>query len=363
MSATRYTHVSADRCGVSPRSADWCRRMFVGGLLDDLGINCGVESKSTSDFSVPVFRASQATKTRKVFWNLDENGSFRLKRGTAVPWSDKFKPAGGTDHHLVILDDTGPGGSIVGEWDFWEWATNGDVRSLFNSANLAAGYKPGIHATAGAAHYFPVGLGNDGPFVIAPLTDGLVFPEEVKAGYIGHVVRLIVGAQSSMSGFEAPPGMDPDDPAIGVRFGCAASPCPQYESREVATTYQQLALMVPDGARFRLVITKAEAERRLREGGASGVLLDSLLVVACALIDFGVIVGRTSKLKPALDFDGSRPAEWKALGFTSSSVADTSLHGLIRGPEDIACCAFATSTLADGSTTRRSGPAVSVGYP
>lgn len=356
----------ADQCGVSARSDDWCRRFFNNadvGTLTELGFYCGVEKTASDDWSVHAYRRSQATKTRRVFWNTDENGSFRLPLGTAVPWNSAWKPGGATDHHLCILDDSGPNGEVVGEWDFWEWSTAGTLGAVFNGANLKAGYTPGVHATAGTAAYWKAGSGNDGPFVVSPLLKGEVFPEEVKAGYVGHVIGIAVGGQCSMTGPEAAPGIDPDHSSIGTLVGCAASPCSQFESRLTISTPAQLARMVPDGARFRLAISKVEALRRLRENGHTGVLLKSLETIAYALIDFGMVIRRTTKAKAVLCGVGSNPALWNDLGFTTPTVADTAFHDLIRGPEDLVCCGFATSTPARGSKTRRSGPAVAVGYP
>lgn len=352
-----WDEVPADTIRSSPRSDDWCQRLFNFGDLETLAsvtINVGLEKESQYDWSIPIWDASLATGERRVFLDPRYSGSFRLQIGEKIPWSSKFKPSGGTDHHMVIIDkEKGI------EWDFWAFSKNGSPVCLLNYSNLRAGYVPVSHATAGTAVKceYPT-EGNSSAFVVGPLSRGVVLPSEIAQGRIPHAMKLVVSSACSMVGPAAPAELDVDDPLIGTVFGAAVSPSSLFESRNLRG---DLRKMVSDGRRYQYMVNETELGKRLAQTNLSTSEKSIARIIANCWREFGFFIGHTSKTRASFMGDGSNPDAWRKVGF----VGDGSklLLGLIRSPQDLRCLDVPTSTLIDGTNTRHEGEAKNIVYP
>lgn len=370
-SAGPWERAPADRVATSARCGDWAGRLFdhadAAGTLADVKVSAGLVD-SQYDYSIPVYQATAATPLRRVFPRPGWPGSFKLTRGTRIPWDPSWHPAGGSDGHAVVVAVDGT------EWDLWGLSTpqhtpgsRPQLGCSFDLGNLADGYNPRVDLCAAT-----LARGEPGSpaFPVGNLSLGVVEPEAVAAGRVEEVVGLVVGKQSSMTGPACPPSVPgPDDPRVGVSCGIAVAPAGQHESRNIRSTTGQLEQMVPDGTRFVVRLTDSDITSWLDRRGYRGRLRDTARVLAEAISEDpdgvraagpGVIVTHTSAGGASITLDGSDPQAWRDLGIRGDGR--DLLAGLIDSADRIRVLEPPLAACTAGVASRRSCRATAWSY-
>jgi hypothetical protein len=327
----------------SPRSAEWAQRIYDYADTRDHtpSVEFGFDPPS-SDYSVPIYSADDATTTIRVFRRPFTSwpGRFDVALGGRIPWNPSWLPADGNDGHLTILNfRTGE------EWDLWGVATPTfhpayltQVECATNFDNLLAGYDMSTDLCAGAAVRItePSGAVADvrsyrGNYpwsteIGIQQSIGLATPAEVAAGRIPHALRFEVSSTMSMTGPACPADVTgPDDPRVGSTCGIALAPGGQFDSRDTVSSPAQLSKMVPRGTRFVIDMTDAQIDQWLDARGYTGTLRSTARVFAVALRDYGLIQVMTTGGSAIIPVSGARnPAT--ASGWRSLGIADDGGH-------------------------------------
>lgn len=208
------------------------------------------------DYSVPIFRTGTGQQTvvlRDYDGNVSGTGHPKLTvdsdgattvgspAGTVRPSG----PAGtGADGHLVLYDVTN-----TTEYDYWAATTARDAAG----ASLGGG-QPGTQVlAAGAIDIFNVtgsGVNNDGVFSAramgTPLLAGMVLPEDVRSGTIGHALSFAIPGPRNLN------AADPSEPLSTDYF----YPASTTETDFYSTDPNALAA----GQRIRLKQTLVDSE-------------------------------------------------------------------------------------------------------
>ncbi len=343
-SPPRSWETPAAQIATSPDSAKWADRIWKYAGKDGLnvGIESGIDDKAGNDYSVPLYCASDATTTIKVYRRPNFGGSFQLPRGTSIPWNPAWRPSDGRDGFLVIVDP-----SNGREWDLWAVSSPQfhpesylpQTTCALDLNNAAAGFSASTSLCAASLMLVagPDGQPADvrtyrGNFPPASgggvqNTFGLTTPAEVASGKISHVLEWAVGRQSSMTGPVCPDLTSPYDPRIGLTCGVAVAPAGQFESRALSAATAPctvvvsqsacLAGMIPDGTRWVLTITDAEIEAWLDSEGYVGQQRATARTFVVALRDYGAVEKDTTGLSDYFQVAGAAnpttATQWRAL--------------------------------------------------
>ncbi len=293
---------------------------------------------TTGDYSVPVFDARKATRTRKYFitdWGWGQDG--------VIPWDDSFTGGGGSDNGVVVHNpDTG---------EIWAvWADQGanftgclgkmlKGYSAFTDMCVGSAYKmlndDGTSADARNWSGEFVSLGNGMPPMSA-----LVTSWEVASGKIPHALSATVF--NPMFGPACAPEQMSTE-AAGVDCGFYVAPATRIEHVEGAHTGCNVrnepntpawrSKTIPHGLRLALNVTDDEINQWLDRRGFTEPLRTTARVFAVAMRDYGWIVTVTGCSSVAFQVDGFKnpdsKAIWEQLGITSNDVSATLLDGLM----------------------------------
>lgn len=332
------------------RSDDWCDRWIAGGM-----------AKATADFGLRPNSFSEPQDyedgTTTLVWL--RSGSYTFKAPIKLPGT--IVPSTGSDHQfdLHCKDGTvisgwqliGPNSGIGEAWNRTQaWAWN-----RFNGRNASMS-----DSFAATISIFPPGdetnLNVNDPAI--PLWF-VPKPEQVAAGAILNRLPLCVPRSVSMSGPLAPLSVtDCEDPDVGKKFGCSASPALYLESKYKSTP-AQLSAMVPDGMSGCLELSNDDIAAWVKQRGFAGPLAITARIFAVCLRDYGWTQAETGGWT-VFPCDGSPAAQkqWKAMGLTPT----TDLFGGLFTRERMRALRPPTSTDAKGNTFTREGPAVSISY-
>lgn len=363
---------------VSPRSADWADRFFTyanhlgdDGTMATVIVNMGLESDVSDDYSMPLDQSGPST-TRRFFLRPNEPGVFAVAPGTAEKFTANFHPSRGKDGEMATIDP-----ATGHEVDYWQlsapWdqtsdrpqsAAYGNINNLTvnptfnpNADLVAATVAP---CTDKAGHLIDVRTwnGNGYSAILAPYSIGVTTAAEVQSGVIEHVIFITIG--NPLKKPVAPSTItNPDDPSIGVTYGLAGLPAGQHELTTNSYTLP-LTQAVPDGLRIYLR-PDYDIEGWLDSRSYTDTLRDTARCFAVAIRDYGLIAKENGPGRAAIKCDGSTVSAWRDLGI--SDDGHTLLYGLITSADDLIVCAWPSTTLADGSTTRRAVRADDITYP
>ena len=200
----------------------------------------------TNDYAHPVYFSQPGDPLYTI--HVTTGGGTSNLEGLQVPIPAVAKPAGGTDHHLCIIDQ-----AAGKEYDMWQAA---DPSGTGGPLTCSWGEMTDYSATSSA---FFVGSATAGGF---HLPAGLVRSEEFVAGEIRHALFAVVPCCVGVS------------PWVSTRGGNCDYTC---------TSGQGLAM----GARIVLGMTDAEITALGKNSAATAVLM--------ALAHYGAIVGDTAQ--------------------------------------------------------------------
>jgi len=115
-------------------STNWFNSANLPGRTD--ATQRGAIDLAFDEYSTPVYDARDATANQPFFvtgWGPGDNmGSTRT-----IPWNPSWRPAGGADQEMIIVDRT-----TGHEWGLWGLQQD-NWSSCLTLANLAGGYRPG----------------------------------------------------------------------------------------------------------------------------------------------------------------------------------------------------------------------------
>lgn len=393
-------------CGLAQdaRSSDWANRLWlysrINGQMatnpeaephrDKHGIMFGFDADPSTDFSVAVYDARDATGTIRVFQRHGWVGLMSINNGDRIPWNPSWKASTGSDALMVILDpDTGRHWSLWGVvqhqggvyndsqcWPsslYW-WMSGGGYHSgtdlCVGGADLAR------NASRTAVADYRTNGGNN------PATRGigideyamLVTPQEVATGSIRHAMMMPV--YNTMSGGTVCTASQMSTNAFGHTCGEAVAPAGNFEkaggewdqcNASVAagmTADQWRATSLPEGTRMALRLSDAEIETWLNSRGYTGAQRTTAKAFAVALVNYGWFI--TDSTCYAADFQvsgGINPqtaTAWRNLGITGHGR--DLLDGLFKR-DRIWTIAPPTNHCVDGVNRKTSCPANSITYP
>jgi hypothetical protein len=379
-------NVPAADVPLDSRSDEWRDRFWrfaIGNATPDdpdadgnrgrFGVEFGFDEPA-ADFAVPVYSAADATTTRRVRQRSGWQGGFNLGPDDTIPWNPGWRPSGGSDSKMVILDpESGR------EWGLWGLVkTEPDGR--YNDSQclthvLGIGYDRETDLCAGGATLvvdstgrpidYRTYTGNDPKArgVGIPELAMLTLPSEVASGAIRHALSMPV--YNTMGGPRCGPEVvDTSAPEFGVTCGDAVAPAGQLESatgltgcgpdgqrHDDARTRRQRA--VPEGMRFALRASDADIAAWLDQRGYQGRLRETARIFAVALRDYGWMVTGTSCFSAEFIAAGStNPAtarQWRDLGIDGNGK--DLLFGLLTR-ERIVALAPAVNECSDGPASR-----------
>ena len=291
--------------GLSPRSAEFADRCYRYCSL----AGPGKVSTYFDDYSIPVYDAREATTTIRVFRaGFGYPGS--IANGASIPWTPSWKPGGGNDHIMVILDPlTGK------EIDLWTAYLPGTTEqsTCITVENIALGIgQAGNVLCAGGADVIQDETGKAIDYWTAtttyPIGGGyfeqyamLVTAAEVQAGAIRHAMNLTM--YSTMFGPQCSAADLADPTKAGETCGFWVNPASRLEWASVpqgcgantqANTVAGRSRTVPEGSRFFIEASDAEIEKWLDSRAVAGALRRTARIFAVALRDYGMIVTNTS---------------------------------------------------------------------
>jgi hypothetical protein len=389
--ATAPWNVPVAGLPLDPRSDDWRDRLWrwaVGNNHPDdpdsdpnrgrFGVEFGFDD-AVGDFAVPVYSAADATTTMRVRQRDNWKGGFTLGPEDRIPWNPGWRPAGGSDAKMVIIDpETGRHWSLWGLVAVDEHGRYNDSQCLSHllgigydrRTDLCAGGATLTVDSSGAPVDYRTYTGND------PQARGvgiqelamLVLPEEVESGAIRHALSMVT--YNTLGGpVCGPEVVDTSSPEFGVTCANAVAPAGQLESltggafcgpdaQRGDDDDTRRTRAVPEGMRFALHVTDAEIDAWLDQRGYEGELRRTARIFAVALRDYGwMITGTTCFSAELLAAGATNPAtakQWRDLG-----IADTGkklLSGLFTR-ERIVAIAPAVNECSDRPPSRFSCPA------
>ena len=138
-------------------------------------------------YGPPIYQVPPTTPLVKV--KLDPTGawadSLRAALSSGVPIPAGALPAGGTDGTMVIYQP-----SSDTYWEFWRaYKQSGTWHAGWGGVIRHISLNPGYFTTADAPDGWKWGAAATG----LPLADGLITPEELRAGVIDHAIALALG--------------------------------------------------------------------------------------------------------------------------------------------------------------------------
>ncbi len=303
----------------------------------------GTVNVAFGDYSVPVYKASEATTVAWVYQTTASQalyvmGFAGLEIGGAIPWNPTWKPGTGNDNILAIIDETT--GRV------WEIGGIGQnpvncreihIPPFVIGRNAAAGFDPtrADHlCTMGGARWDGLYDVTDGT-----TTDGrgmginklamITRADEVKAGAIRHALAMTI--TSTMFGAPAcTPAKGPNVAGFGVSCGGYVAPATKLEriNPDVGCAKQTVsnaerAKTIPEGMRFALDVTDGQIDTWLDSRGYAGAIRNTARVFAVALRDYGWIVAETGCWGMHFETDsviGSSARKWAELGIPNDGT-------------------------------------------
>lgn len=324
---------------------DWASRLFKYGSLGTSGAAGQWQMDfgfGPWDYSIPVYDiAKVATTPRRVFKKSSFPGAWNIGNGTTIPWSDTFKPSGGSDGFMVVIDSrTGQ------EWDFWNVSFPGystpsnNSGGCFSLDNIFAGFSVNNDVCAASAYIISSPNGQVADFrnyagnapgasgVGLQNTAGLVTPDEVATGTVKHAWKFMAG--NTMFGPQCSDADAADSSKLGFTCGSAVAPAGKFERVsdtdgcfagaciDGANPNERRSHSVPEGTRFSLDISDAQIASWLDSRGYAGRKRETARVMAVSLRDYGWLLTDTSGGSAFFQLSGAKnPATgtaWRNLG-------------------------------------------------
>lgn len=377
----------------------------------DFKMQFGLEEGSgfANDYSIPVYKASDATQQVRVRLNSayavagtniggdDWLNNSSYDWGKTIPWNPNWRPSAGSDSQMVIIDD-----AKGIEIDLWGVSRTDIPSSLnisgclgdINNILFRGGYDANVDLCVATAYIiktpdkkiadYRTYEGNHPHSTGVGLQSyaGLVTPDEVQAGEIRHALKF--APTNTMFGPECPQNIDINDPAIGVSCGVALAPAGQFEKigntdgmdfnpvlnpgglafSSGKTADERRAGTVPEGMRFGLNITDSEINNWLDSRGYTGRKRETARIFAVAMRDYGLIVTDSGGGGAIIQAQGGRNTEtarnWRNLGIDGDGT--DLLFGLFT-KDKMYVAEPATNTCGSNTTTRFWCFAKKTGYP
>lgn len=361
-----------------PQSADFAARFFEWGHVNDGSPSADVKNgristdpgfPKTPTFNDPtglgelytteVYYASAATTEKPVVTtlspsNLDGEGynpepSFpgpgllSNRPSAKIPWNPAWKSAGGTDAHIIVIDDRpGKNNAIYTVWGY-------------ETGFICAG----LDQTQVCAFTVRIGRGFDGTVINYKTHEGytkdrgvglnpyatLVTADEVAAGEIRHALGVSIpnpsfGPDCTTSQLQEPVNWN----VVTKQCGTAVAPASKFEWFDRTTTpflaepFRTIYTKdrsIPEGMRFGLDITYGQIESWINSRpdlASNPRRAETARVFARGLKDYGMMVVDTNKSRFSVQTEGGvnplTAAKWKNLAM-GPEYDDDLLDGLV----------------------------------
>lgn len=377
----------------------------------DFKMQFGLEEGSghANDYSIPVYKASDATQQVRVRLNSafaiagtniggDDwaNNNSGYDWGKTIPWNPSWRPSAGNDSQMTIIDEVN--GTEIDLWGVsrLDIPSSNNVSGCLGDINnllFRGGYDANVDLCVATAYIIKTPNKETADYrtyegnyphstgVGLQSYAGLITPEEVMAGEIRHASKFT--PTNTMFGPECPKNIDINDPAIGNTCGVALAPAGQFEKignydgmdfnpvlnpsglsfATGNTPDEKRAGTVPEGMRFGLNITDAEINSWLDSRGYTGRKRETARIFAVAMRDYGLIVTDSGGGGAIIQVQGGRNSDtakkWRDLGIEGDGT--DLLFGLFT-KDKMYVAEPATNTCADNSTTRYWCHAKKTGY-
>lgn len=296
----------------------------------------GTINVAGGDYSVPVYRASDATAICRIYQTSQSQGIYvmgfaGLQIGDPVPCNPAWKPGTGNDNIMAIIDEQtgrvweiGGVGQLPINCGLDIFGRNGRAGLTFANVNDFTSM-----CTTGGARYDGLYTADDGSKIDGrgagmPKLSLLTRADEVKSGVIRHALQMTIAG--TMFGLPScAPIRGATAPGFGVTCGGFVPPATKLERvhpdvgcAKQAVTDTERAKTVPEGMRFALRITDAEIEQWLTSKGYTGPLRNTARIFAVALRDYGWIIAETGCWGMLIELEsatvGPAVPTWRELG-------------------------------------------------
>lgn len=299
----------------------------------------GTINLAGADYSVPVYRASDATTIARLYQTTASQALYatQIPIGDVVPWNPTWKAGSGNDGILIVIDEAT--GRV--------WEIGGIGQPAYNCVELfglgpnsRAGFdptNPNHLCTMGGVRWDGLYTADehakvDGRGMGQPKAALLTRADEVASGRIGHALQMTI--VSTMFGQPAcTPAGTSSAPGFGTTCGGYVAPATKLErtnpdvgsgcAKQVVTPAER-AKTVPEGMRFALSITDAEIDRWLDSRKYTGALRTTARTFAVALRDYGWIIAETGCWGMLIELEsvlGPAGPTWARLGIVDRGKA------------------------------------------
>jgi hypothetical protein len=354
--------------------------------LADHGVMFGLDADPSTDFSVAVYNARDATTMMKVRHRANWNGAWNFGPDQTIPWNPGWHASSGSDGLILILDPDH--GVVEGLWGVVQKDANGnfndsecwshklDGTGYDRSTDLCAGGALVSSNSTGQPVDYRTYTGNE-PVARGsgiPALAMVTFPEEVAQGAIRHALMMPV--YNTMGGPTCGADVTSEsDPRFGTTCGRAVAPAGSLENPTKDATScgpdadngitqdQRRKQAVPEGTRYALRLTDADIDTWLDSRHYTGELRRTARIFAVALRDYGWFITDTTCY--AAEFQvagGANPATataWRHLGIAGDGRS--LLYGLMTR-QRIVTIEPATNHCANGTTSQFNCQADTTGY-
>jgi hypothetical protein len=282
---------------------------------------------------------------------------------TRIPWNNTWKSAGGTDAHIVVVDDRpGKNGAIYTVWGY----ETGPLCLLDTVHVCAFAVRIGRGFDGNVINYMThEGYTKDRGVGLNPYAT-LTTAEEVKAGEIRHALGVSIpnpsfGPDCTASQLQNPINWN----IVGKQCGTAVAPASKFEWRDKTTTpflsepFKSIYTReksIPEGMRFALkqnvdieawILSRSDFATDTRRA-------ETARIFAQALKDYGMMVVDTNTSRFSFQTEGGvnplTAATWKTLAM-GPEYDDDLLDGLITA-NNVYVVDPPTLTCRDGSVSK-----------
>lgn len=282
---------------------------------------------------------------------------------TRIPWNNSWKSAGGTDAHIIVIDDRpGKNGAIYTVWGF----ETGPACILDTTYVCAFTIKIGRGFDGNVINYMThEGYTKDRGVGLNPYAT-LTTADEVAAGEIRHALGVSIPNPSFGPDCTTAQLVNPINwNIVGKQCGTAVAPASKFEWRDKTTTpflsepYKSIYTRdksIPEGMRFALKQNvDIEAWIRSRSDYATDTRrAETARIFAQALKDYGMMVVDTNTSRFSFQTEGGvnplTAATWKTLSM-GPEYKDDLLDGLITA-NNVYVVDPPTLTCRDGSVSK-----------
>lgn len=262
---------------------------------------------------------------------------------TRIPWNNTWKSAGGTDAHIVVIDDRpGKNGAI---YTVWGYETGPTCAIVYDASYVCAfAVRIGRGFDGSVIDYMThEGYTKDRGVGLNPYAT-LTTADEVKAGEIRHALGVSIPNPSFGPDCTAAQLANPINwNVVGKQCGTAVAPASKFEWRDKTTTpflqepFKSIYTRdksIPEGMRFALkqdvdieawILSRTEYATDTRRA-------ETARIFAQALKDYGMMVVDTNTSRFSFQTEGGvnplTAAIWKTLAM-GPEYDDNLLDGLI----------------------------------